>query len=198
MSIIRGVQLGSPAALTTTTGLKLADGIRFDEWRRIGEEVVRQGEAFVWCIGDWIVYGENHYRRGQYAEALALVEVKYQALKNYAWVARRVERSTRVDALSWSHHRAVASLETPQQRELLDAAARLGWTVAETEAAVRALKPDRPPLMALTVRVSGDNADPCLDAARDCDVDPAEWAKRGLIWLALNGSPHMTTELAAA
>ena len=187
-TIIRNAGLGSPAALPTTTGLKLADGLPFDEWEEIGEAVVQQGEAFVWCMGDWLVYGERTYGGDdRYRDALARVNVKYDALKNYAWVSRNVERSTRVDGLSWSHHRAVASLKQEiHQRDILDAALRLGWTVPETEDAVRNLKERLslesgepvtkiPSSRPLVFRVVGEDLSRLETAAAYEGKDPDEW-----------------------
>ena len=82
--------------------------------------------AFV--IGDWIVYGEDHFRGQQrlpnfesesigarrvsseiYNEALRLTGLDRSTFITYAYVARRVSASLRNEQLSWEHHKAVAN-----------------------------------------------------------------------------------------
>src|SRR5690349_4503617 len=104
------------AILTTRTGLLLPAGLTFDEWASAGVRLSRLVDAFAWCIGDWLVYGRNRYEN-RYVEALAAVPLDYQTLRNYAWVARKVEQPRRRACLSFQHHAEVASLP-PAEQEL--------------------------------------------------------------------------------
>ena len=88
-------------------------------------------------IGDWLVYGEDHFdsnaKNGQaggdrggrkvtaerYAQAAAATGIDRAVLKNFAYVSRRVPLSVRNDDLSWEHHRVVAKLQRDEQKRWL-------------------------------------------------------------------------------
>ena len=48
--------------------------------------------------------------------------LSYQTLANLTWVAKHVPQSNRVDGISWTHHRVVASVDGQDQRGLLEMA----------------------------------------------------------------------------
>ena len=56
---------------------------------------------------------------------------------HYAWVAGRVEICTRVQILSWAHHREVAPLTSAKQKDWLAKAVANGWSVRELRAAIK-------------------------------------------------------------
>jgi hypothetical protein len=192
--VTRNADLGI-AAIPSRTKLSIADGIGFNEWREIGDKLFRMVDSSQWWIGDWLNYGER-YRR-TYAAAMAVVDINYQSLRNYAYVAAKVESATRVANLSFSHHRIVAPLSSEQQREWLDEAQAQGWSTRELEQAIAASRDQKEVRPALSVRAVGDDYELFLRAAQEWGVDTAEWAQSGLRWLAENGSPHMR-ELVAA
>ncbi len=161
----------------TRTGLVLADGIPFNDARDITERVIRMGDSSNWWIGDALAYLER-FRR-DYPEALALLDRTYSSQKVLRWVAERVAPVTRVTALSWSHHRLVASFELDEQRYWLDEALRQGFTVRELDGAIAVARgTSRPP--ALTLRAIGELYDLCVRAAAHAGLDPAEWAAAAL------------------
>jgi hypothetical protein len=47
--------------LTTRVGLKMPDGLDFEAWEKAGQKIVHAADMFAWCIGDWLVYGEDRY-----------------------------------------------------------------------------------------------------------------------------------------
>src|SRR5262249_1898255 len=72
--------------------------------------------------------------------ALASKATRYDVaeLRDIAYVSRNVAASLRNDALSWSHHKAVASLDDPdEQRRFLTLAAKEGWIVSELRDAIK-------------------------------------------------------------
>jgi len=110
-TVVRNQDLGI-AAVPSRTKLSIADGIGFNEWKEIGDKLFRMVDSSQWWIGDWLNYGER-YRR-DYTEAMAAIDLKFGALRGYAYVASKVESATRVAQLSWTHHRVVAPLPADQ------------------------------------------------------------------------------------
>lgn len=163
-------------AQPSRTQLVLEDGLPFNEWRRLGERLVRMGESTQWWIGDWLNYGER-YRR-DYRQAMEELDRAYGTLRNLAYVAAKVPPEIRHPELSWSCHRAVTSLGPEEQRVWLDEALRQGWTTRELEQALAAGKPGRPP--ALTLRAVGELHELCTRAAERAGLDPATWAAAAL------------------
>lgn len=123
----------------TSTGLKFADDITFDEWEAIGDTLARLDRAVQWLIGDWLNYGEAHYRE-TYAQALDDTKYSYQTLANMASVASKVESSRRRENLTWTHHCEVASLPPDVQDGLLEWAEETKASTRELRSAVRVYK----------------------------------------------------------
>ena len=122
----------------TRNCLQISDELSFEEWQSIAARFGAAMSSAAFVIGDWIVYGEDHFR-GQhrlpnfesksigarrvaseiYNEALRLTGLDRSTLITYAYVSRRVPASLRNEHLSWEHHKAVAKLnEDGQQRWL--------------------------------------------------------------------------------
>lgn len=154
--------------------LNMVEGLGFNEWRAIGEQLVRMQDSSQWWTGDWLAYGDR-YRR-DYTTAMAQLDRTYSALTQYAYVSSKVEVCTRVQDLSWTHHRLVAPMEPDQQRYWLDEALRHGWTVRELEQSIAEQKGSsaRPPALAL--RAVGELYELCVRAAARAGVEPAAWA----------------------
>ena len=125
------------------TGLIVTDeNVPFDLWSTYGEALQRVEAAIQWVIGDWLNYGEEKYGE-DYAAALPDTDRGYESLGQCKWVAKAVEPSTRVQELSWSHHREVAKLEPESQKFWLDLAVEYDWSVRELRDAIRdANKPE--------------------------------------------------------
>lgn len=125
-------------------GLEFHEELSFEEWAELASQIGTALRSMAFVIGDWLVYGENRFeeqgalpgmtegaatprnriRLSRYEEARKATGVDLRVLKNYAYVSRRVPRSSRNDHLSWEHHKAVARLESGQQKQWLETAAR--------------------------------------------------------------------------
>lgn len=103
-------------------------------WEEDGVVLGQMEKAVQWWIGDWLNFGEQAYGE-KYSQALEETGLSYSALSHYAWVAARV--CTRVQTLSWSHHRAVAGLEPDEQREWLEKAGEQNWSKRDLEKQLR-------------------------------------------------------------
>lgn len=162
----------------TRTSLPLVDGIGFNEWREMGEKLVRMADSSSWWIGDWLAYGDR-YRR-DYTVAMQQLDRTYEALRKCAYVSSHVPVGNRFPDLSWTHHLIVAPLDPGQQRYWLAEALRHGWSKRELEQQIAERRGTvaRPP--AFTVRAVGELHALCVRAAERAGLDPAEWAAGAL------------------
>jgi hypothetical protein len=125
--VIEAVPAKGKPARVTLKGLQMPPGVGFEAWVALGCRISGIASACAWCLGDWVVYGEQTFGR-RYKTALATTSLDYQTLRNYAWVARRFEMSRRRDTLSFQHHAEVAALPEPRQDLWLLRAERSRWS----------------------------------------------------------------------
>src|SRR5215472_6831633 len=100
---LRGIAIGPPrqpmaaSALpaveaeqlaTPRIGLQLPQQLSFETWLRIGRQLSIAIDSSLWCLGDWLAYGETMYN-DRYRIAIERTCLDYQTLRNYAWVARK-------------------------------------------------------------------------------------------------------------
>jgi hypothetical protein len=114
-------QLALNGALRTT-GLYLTDpDLSYEQLEAVGGLLGRMHQSLRFAIGDWLLLMEARFpeKFSQGAEVLGISE---DGMREYLRVSEKVPRSVRREQLSWSHHRAVAALEPPEQKEWLDQA----------------------------------------------------------------------------
>lgn len=113
--------LASNGALRTT-GLYLTDpDISYDKLEAVGALLGRMHQSLRFAIGDWLRLMEERFPH-KWSQAAEVLQISEEGMREYLRVSEKVPRSIRRERLSWSHHRAVAALETPEQREWLDRA----------------------------------------------------------------------------
>ena len=127
----------SPRSRAVRTGLKIKEGLPFDEWCRLGAQVGALADASAWWIGDWLVYGQRAFP-GRYRKAIEVTGFGYQTLRNYAWVASQIPVYRRRDSLSFGHHAEVAALPVEDQEMWLMRALRGSWSRNELRSRLRA------------------------------------------------------------
>jgi hypothetical protein len=125
-----------PQVLTTNVGLRIPRGLSFDDWERAGRHLSGIVNSSSWWLGDWLVYGKDHYT-DRYERGIRAAGLQYQTLRNYAWVARRFELHRRREMLSFQHHAELASLPLEEQEKWLDSAERERWTTKQLRNAIR-------------------------------------------------------------
>ena len=109
----------------STTGLRLDPDTSYEDFEGICFVLGKMHEAVRFAIGDAIIFGEAVFKEEAY-QAFEQLSLSEEAMKEYVRVAQRVPRSTRCKNLSWSHHRAVAPLDPPAQKEWLKRAVEEG------------------------------------------------------------------------
>lgn len=119
------------------TGLQIPTDLSFEDWERAGRQLSGIVDSSAWWLGDWLVYGKANYS-DRYQLAIQGAGLRYQTLRNYAWVARRFDHTRRRAKLTFQHHAEVASLPLEEQEWLLDQAERGSWTTKQLRNAIRA------------------------------------------------------------
>jgi hypothetical protein len=117
-------------------GLHIPASLGFEEWARTGRQLSGIVDSSAWWLGDWLVFGKTHYS-DCYQLAIQGAGLRYQTLRNYAWVARRFDMSRRRAKLTFQHHAEVASLPEDEQQRLLDQAESEMWTTKQLRTAIR-------------------------------------------------------------
>lgn len=127
---------GTGQVMVTRVGLELPSGLDFRSWEQAGAKIARIADSSAWCLGDWLLYGQDRYT-DRYRQTIAAVGLDYQTLRNYAWVARRFELARRREQLSFQHHAEVAALTQQEQDDWLDLAEQGTWSRNELRRRVR-------------------------------------------------------------
>jgi hypothetical protein len=174
----------------TPTGLDLEDGMSFAEWQSIARNFGQALQSAAWCIGDWLVYGENKWGRQMalkgegfddisssripleaYELALDATGLDLGTLKNYAMTCRSIPREQRRPGLTFAHHLALVPLKPD---------ARVRWLSVISEMT----KPPSVKRLRLSLRISG------TDTPRI--VADQEIMQRGQATRHDNYIPHLT------
>lgn len=139
--------LDEPGFKFSPTGLTITEGVKFEQWEHYGRKLQLAERGIQWAIGDWLVYGENHWP-DKYDQAVEITGYKEGTLMNYATVARAIPpgpNSRRRESLDYTTHVEVASLKPDEQEKLLAKAAGEGLSTRrvrrEAEKIKRAGKP---------------------------------------------------------
>ncbi|MFI7895077.1 MULTISPECIES: LmbU family transcriptional regulator [unclassified Streptomyces] len=166
--------------LTTRVGLQLPVVLRYDRWERAGQHLFQIADSSAWCLGDWLVYGQERYA-DRYQAGVEAAGLDYQTLRNYAWVTRRFEYWRRRESLSFGHHAEVASLPPAEADAWLDRSEQHRWSrnqlrinLRESRRGKRAVaSPERTRLPRISA--SGDRMGVWREAASKADREFDEW-----------------------
>lgn len=121
----------------TGVGLRITDpDLSYAEFEHLCGVLGALHEAVRFAIGDAIIQGEALYGESAY-QAFERFQLSEEAMKEYVRVAQRVPRARRRKGLSWSHHRAVAALPAPDQKEWLKRAVDDSLSHHDLRAALR-------------------------------------------------------------
>jgi hypothetical protein len=121
--------LQSKGIIARAVGLALPADLDRERWHAVGADLCRLDGTISWWVGDWWAFGEHRYgARREITEDPGWQGPAYQTCANRAAVCRAFEISRRREALTFSHHEAVAALPTAEQDRMLDRAEREGWS----------------------------------------------------------------------
>ena len=122
-----------------------------ESWLSEGEQLLTMGlqlknltDEWRYRIGDWVATGEQNLGEEAYGH-FSRFEDAFGAsqLRQLGWVAASVTRVTRELAPSWSHARAVASLDVEAQGAALTTAREKGLSTRELSALIRPAPAER-------------------------------------------------------
>lgn len=128
--------------LMPSTGIQFPRQLPYEKWLDIGRQLAAVSTSSAWCLGDWLVHGEDAYR-GRYRDAIEQTCLDYQTLRNYAWVSRRFALYRRRGILSFAHHAEVAGLPEHEQDFWLRKAEEFSWSRNRLRKEVRASLAER-------------------------------------------------------
>ncbi|MEO3978307.1 LmbU family transcriptional regulator [Streptomyces sp. CAU 1734] len=114
----------------TRVGLRIPAELDFDDWAHTGRRLSAMLDSSSWCLGDWLVFGMRNYA-DRYRHAVRTAGLRYQTLRNYAWVSRQFPLERRRARLSFQHHAEVAAMPPEIQDSWLDRAERYAWTTRQ-------------------------------------------------------------------
>lgn len=124
----------------TRTSILPPETMDFDTWAKGFENLKTINSSAQWYIGDWMNFGEAAYGE-KYAQALDATDYEVGTLQNFAWVCSKIKPQDRHEALSFTHHKIVATdkLTEEQRIEALDLAEKEGWSTSDLQRHVREL-----------------------------------------------------------
>jgi hypothetical protein len=165
--------------MVTEVGLQIPRTVDFDTWEEAGRKIARISVSSTWCLGDWLIYGQDKYA-DRYRLAIDSARLDYQTLRNYAWVARRFELSRRRNRLSFQHHAEVAALPPEDQDRWLDLAEGKGWSRNELRKNIRTGSrgqeiQDTSGILLPRLYVSAEDAAYWREAAKHLEQDFLDW-----------------------
>ncbi|MFD0280046.1 LmbU family transcriptional regulator [Kitasatospora sp. NPDC127111] len=181
---VRRRPIGQEPILTTRVGLRIPGSLTYDRWEKAGSQIFQIADSSAWCLGDWLVYGQERYA-DRYQTGVQAAGLDYQTLRNYAWVARNFELWRRREALSFGHHAEVASLPPAEADTWLDRAEQHGWSrnqlrtrLRESRAGSREARPGCASLPRISA--NRDRVERWREAASKVDRDFEEWVRNAL------------------
>jgi hypothetical protein len=104
-----------------------------------GLEARQMKDKAQWKLGDLALQVETTYGEHSLEKYAEMVVVNHNSLQEYRRVAKAYEKSTRVDNLTWAHHRAIAA--HPERQQWLTAAKDQRWSVSRMLTEARAPLP---------------------------------------------------------
>ncbi|WP_433366820.1 LmbU family transcriptional regulator [Actinoplanes sp. CA-142083] len=172
-------RLPSAQVTTTKVALRMPPGLPYDEWERAGNMLAGVLSSSSWWLGDWLIYGRQHYT-GRYEQAIESAGLRYQTLRNYAWVAGRYPSARRRPALSFQHHAELAALTVAEQEHWLRQAVEHRWAVKHLRGAVRAAQRSESALIGSAgnlhrLAIPGERLERWREAAGQSGVDITQW-----------------------
>jgi hypothetical protein len=157
-------------------GLQIPANLAYDDWAKTGRQLSGIVDSSAWWLGDWLVFGKANYA-DRYQLAIQHAGLRYQTLRNYAWVSRRFPTDRRRAQLSFRHHAEVASLPLEEQERLLDQAEREQWTTKQMRNAIHQSRGVEPDQIELNSRIAFPSSRVKMwrEAAEHAGIDFDQW-----------------------
>lgn len=119
---------------------------KLERWKTQGTSLAKAKWANQWAIAKWMCDGEDGFKRSKPYELAAIVTgMTVETLRQFAYTARAIKVSTRVNGLSFGHHRLVAGYTEDVQKRYLKHAKDNKESVASFAAFLKTLRQDAAP-----------------------------------------------------
>lgn len=107
-----------------------------------------------WVIGDFMNATKERYGDGKYQFYAQALNIEPETLMNWASVCTKIQFSTRVENLSFGHHRLVTKMDASDQTTWLNRAIQNGWSVLDMRLEIkkRLTKKANPPALPQQVK----------------------------------------------
>jgi hypothetical protein len=111
--------------------------LEYRDWVVEGRRIGLMSRGSQWWVGDWLLYGTGRWGE-MYVQAAKVTGYDPKSLRNYRYVASRIDVSLRKDNLTFGHHALLASLEPDAQRHWLERAVHDRLSVEDLRGELRA------------------------------------------------------------
>lgn len=127
------------ALRVTSNGLSIAPGLPYEVWAEETANFLHLANMTPLYVGDAMIYGFANYSEAQVTAILTDIGKTKHTVENWISIARAIPRERRVDGLEAGHYDAIRGIKSKEgkplvalQDEMIERAAREGWTVAKT------------------------------------------------------------------
>lgn len=104
--------------VVNSVSLAIPEHLTFEQWMGIGSGMKAVEKSIMFWIGDWLLYGENHFGE-KWTQVLEATEYSYKTIQNALWVAKRIDPQIRREDVSYAHHAEIAALSVESQEHWL-------------------------------------------------------------------------------
>jgi hypothetical protein len=119
-------------ARLSPTEMRISAGLSESEWIDIGRALTHVCMSTFWWIGDWILYGKQHYGvKISFDLAQQATAFTRTVLYKCVYAAKRFPPERRVEALTFNHHLALGKFVPELADKLLEEAVEYGYTSAQ-------------------------------------------------------------------
>ena len=123
----------------TSLGLQIAPDLSFEQWAEETGNFLHLANMTPLYVGDAMVYGFAHFKEEQVSALLTDIGKTKHTVQNWISIARAIPVERRVEGLEAGHYDAIRGIKsrdgkplTGRQDQMIEQAAREGWTVAKT------------------------------------------------------------------
>lgn len=114
----------------TEISLNLPENLSINDYVEAGSKIHSLHKSTPWLLADLLKFGERRYN-DQFSQVVDDWGYRPETLRNALYVANKWPKERRRKELTFAHHQAVASVDPDIADEMLDAAAKGGYSVAE-------------------------------------------------------------------
>lgn len=121
----------------TPSGMTVVGSPTFEQWEAAVKVAKSLSISVMWIVGDLLVYGEERFGE-DYAQAVEEADYADDTVRVAQWVAKRFPPDKRILELTFSHHQAVAVLDSEPAAKILATALKEKLSTRDVRALAKA------------------------------------------------------------